>query len=88
MGIGMVFAGFAGMVCSMQPVPVSDMRVVRGFFVVALFVVFGSFPVVGRRMLMMFSSFSVMFRSFVVFHRISSFLENYAEPGGNAGSAR
>jgi hypothetical protein len=36
--------------------------------------VFGSFAVVGRRMFVMFSSFSVMFRSFVVFHSHILFL--------------
>ena len=46
---GVVFSGFARMVCRMQPMPVSDMRVVRGFFVVTLFVVSSSLAVVGRR---------------------------------------
>ena len=63
---GVVFGGFAGMVRSMKPVPVSDMRMVRGFFVITLFVVSSGFAVVGRRMLVMFSSFSVMICSFVV----------------------
>ena len=51
MRIGVVFGRFAGMVCRMKPVSVRDMRVVRGLFVVFFDVVFGSFAVVGRSML-------------------------------------
>lgn len=75
MRVGVVFGGFAGMVRRMQPMSVGDMRVMRGLFVVTLFVVFGSFPVVSGRMFVVLSSFPMMFRSFVVFHRMSSFLE-------------
>jgi hypothetical protein len=66
MRFGVVLGGFAGMVCRMKPVSVSDMRVVRGLFVVPVLVVVGSFAVVSRGMLVMFSSFSVMVGSFVV----------------------
>jgi hypothetical protein len=57
------------------------MGVVRGFLVVTLFIVSGGFAVMGRRMLVMFSSFSVMFSSFVV-HRNILFLEKCADSGG------
>jgi hypothetical protein len=74
MGVRMMFSSFAGMVRRMQPVPVSDIRVVRGLFVVPGLVLFGGFAVVGRGMFVMFSRFSVMFRSFVVFHSHILFL--------------
>ncbi len=74
MRVSVVLGRFAGMVCRMKPVPMRDMRVVRGLFVVLFDVVFGSFAVVGRSMLVVVSSFVVMFRSFVVVHRIILFL--------------
>jgi hypothetical protein len=68
MGIGVMFGGFVRVVRRMQPMSMSDVRMVGSLFVVPFFVVIGGFAVVGRRMLVMFSCFSVMFRSFVVFH--------------------
>jgi hypothetical protein len=80
MRIGMVFGRFARMVCRMQPVSVSDMRVVGSLFVVPVFVVTGGFAVVGGGMLVMFSRFSMMFRSFVVFHRYPLSWRNVRKP--------
>jgi hypothetical protein len=74
MGVGVVFGGFAGMVCRMKAVSVRYMRVVRSLFVVLFGVVFSSFAVVSRSMLVVVSSFFVVFRSFVVFHRTILFL--------------
>lgn len=85
MGVGVELGRFAGMVCRMKHMSVGDMRVVRGQFVVFFGVVFGGFAVVDRSMLEMFSSFRVMFGSFVVVHRVSSFLEKWADAGSVAG---
>ena len=79
MGVGVVLGGFAGVVRGMQPVAMGDMRVVRGFLVILVYVVFRGFAVVGRRVLVMFGGFLVVFGSFVMVHRISSFLENRAD---------
>ena len=70
MHVSMVFGRFARVMGRMQPVSVSDMRVVGGLFMIAVLVVTGGFAVVGRGMLVMFSRFSMMFRSFVVFHSL------------------
>jgi len=86
-GIRMELGGFARVMGRMQPVSVSDVRVVRCLFVVPFFVVVGSFAVVGGRVLVMLSSFSVMFRSFLVVHRDILFpgeiLRGLAAPRGN-----
>jgi hypothetical protein len=74
MGLRVVFGRFAGVVCRMQPVSVRNVRVVGGFLMVALLVVFGGFAVVSRGMLVMFRGFFVMFRSFVVLHSHVLFL--------------
>ncbi len=68
MTLSVVFGRFAGVVCRMQPVSVRNVRVVGSFLVVALFVVFSGFAVMGRGMLVVFRGFFVMFRSVVVFH--------------------
>jgi hypothetical protein len=88
MRVGVMLGGFAGMVGGMQPVSMSDVRVMGGLFVVALRVMFSSFAVVSRSMLVVFSSFSVVFRSFVVVHRNFLFPGEMWEAGGVAGSAR
>jgi len=69
MGIGVVFGRLPRMVCRMEPVAVRDVRVMGGLFVVSVGVVFGSFAVVSRSMLMMFSRFFVVFSSIVMVHR-------------------
>ena len=55
--VGVVFGGFRGVVFGVKPMPVSDMCVVRGFFVIASFGVLGRFFVVLRSLLMMFCGF-------------------------------
>jgi len=85
MSVGVELGRFAGMVRRMEHMSVGDMRVVRGQFVVFFGVVFGGFAVVDRSMLEMFSSFRVMFSSFVVFHGVSSFLEKWTDAGSVAG---
>lgn len=62
---GVVFGGLAGMMCRVQSMPMRDMGMVGGFFVISILVVCGSFAVVSRSVLVMFSSFSVVFGSFV-----------------------
>ena len=64
-----MFGRLAGMVCRVEPVAVRDVRVMGCLFVVSVGVVFGSFAVVSRGMLVMFSRFSVVFSSIVMVHR-------------------
>jgi hypothetical protein len=52
--VGMVLGRFTGMVGRMEPVPVSDMGVVRGFLVIAGFMVFGSFAMMSCRVFVVF----------------------------------
>jgi hypothetical protein len=87
-GVCVMLGGFAGVVRGMQPVAMGDMRVVRGLLMILVRMVFGGLAVVGRRVLVMFGGFLVLFSSFVMVHRISSFLENRADAGSAAGSAR
>ena len=58
---GMVFGGFFGMMDRLQMMAVSNMRMMASFLVVACRVVFRSRPMVFGRMLVVFSSFVVMF---------------------------
>ena len=88
MCVGVVLGGFAGMMGGMKPMPMSDVGVVGGLFVVALPMVFSSFAVVSRSLLVVFSSFLMMFRSFVVVHRNFLFPGEMWDAGGVAGSAR
>lgn len=74
MGVGVVFGRLPGVVCRVEPVAVRDMRVMGGLFVVSVGVVFGSFAVVSRSMLVMFSRLSVVFSSIVLVHRNILFL--------------
>jgi hypothetical protein len=69
MGVGVVFGRLFAVVCRVEPVAVGDVRVMGGLFVVSVGVVFGSFAVVSRSMLVMFSRFSVVFSSIVLVHR-------------------
>ena len=73
MGVGVVFGRLLGVVCRVEPVAVRDMRVMGGLFVVSVGVVFGSFAVVSRGMLAIFSCFSVVFSSIVMVHRNTLF---------------
>jgi hypothetical protein len=46
--VGMVFGGFFSVMCRMKAMPVSDMRMVRRFLVVAGFMVLGSLKMMSR----------------------------------------
>ena len=69
MGVGVVFGRFLGVVCRVEPVAVRDVGVMGGLFVVSVGLVFGSFAVVSRSMLVMFSRLFVVFSSIVLVHR-------------------
>ena len=68
-----MFSALGGVVRGVKAVSVGDMRVVCGFFVISLFVVFGGLTVVRSSMLVMVCRFFVVFCSFMV-HRGSLFL--------------
>jgi hypothetical protein len=53
------------MLVRMQAMTVSDMGVMRGFFVVAVFVVIRSFTMMDRRFFVMLGGFAMMFSAFV-----------------------
>ena len=61
-----MFGGFTGVVGCLKAMAVGDMRVMRGLFVIAVFVVLGGLTMVNGCMLVMLSSFSVVFCGFVV----------------------
>jgi hypothetical protein len=61
--IGVVFAGFFGMMGSVDGMSVGDVGVVPGLLVIARFVVFGRFPVMCGRLFMMMRGLMMMFRS-------------------------
>ena len=67
-----MFSALGGVVRGVKAVSVGDMRVVCGFFVISLFVVFGGLTVVRSSMLVMVCRFFVVFCSFMV-HRGSLF---------------
>ncbi|HEX3744437.1 MAG TPA: hypothetical protein VHW09_10925 [Bryobacteraceae bacterium] len=87
MGFGVVFGSFTRVVRRVQTVPVRYMGVMRGLFVVTFFVMFGSFVVVGGRMLVMFSSLLMVFCSFVA-HGYPLSWRLLARPGLRCESAR
>ena len=58
--IGVVLSGFFGMMGSVHCMPVSDVGVVAGFFVIARFVVLGCFAMMSRCVFMMFRSLLMM----------------------------
>jgi hypothetical protein len=58
--IGVMLSGFFGMMGSVQRVPVRDMGMVAGLFVIAGFVVVGCFAVMFRRLFMVFRSLVMM----------------------------
>lgn len=51
---GVVLGRFPGVMRRVKPVPVSDMRVVRRFLVIPACVVLGSFPMMSRRLFVVF----------------------------------
>jgi hypothetical protein len=58
--IGVVLSGFFGMMGSVQRMPVSDMGMVAGLFVIAGFVVLGCFAMMFRRVFVVLRSFVMM----------------------------
>ena len=65
---GMHLGGFPGVMGGMQPMSVSDVRVVCSRLVVSFFVVVGGLAVVGRRVLVVFGRFAVVLGDFVSIH--------------------
>jgi hypothetical protein len=72
--VGMVFTRFAGVVCRMKPMPVSDMRVVRRFLVIPGFIVLGSFAMMSCCMFVVFRRLDVVLCAFMRCHNVSPFL--------------
>jgi hypothetical protein len=69
--VGMLFGRFAGVMCRVKPVPVSDMRVVRRLLGIAGFLVLGSFEMMSRCQFVAFCRFLVVFSAFVGCHVVS-----------------
>jgi hypothetical protein len=65
---GVVFSGFFGVVSGVQRVPVRDVRVVRGLFVMFGVVVFRCLTMVLGRLLVMFRCLPVMISALVLRH--------------------
>jgi hypothetical protein len=63
--VGVVLTGFASMMACVQSVAVRNMRVVRGGFVIARFVMFRGLEVVFRRVFVVFRGRAVMVGAFV-----------------------
>jgi hypothetical protein len=61
--VGVMLAGFFGVMLGMDLVAVRHVRVMTSQMVLAAFVLLGSRPVMLRGMFVMFSGFAVMFRS-------------------------
>jgi hypothetical protein len=59
--VGAVFSGFLGVMRRMKPVPVSDVRVVRRFLVIAGFMMLGSFAMMSRCVFVVFYRLLVVF---------------------------
>ena len=66
--VGMVFGRFAGVMCRMKRVPLSDMRVVRRFLVIAGFMVRGSFAMMSSCLFVVFCRLFVVLGTFVGCH--------------------
>jgi hypothetical protein len=74
--VSVVFPGFAGMMCGVQRMSVSDVGVVPGFLVIARLVVFGRFQVMFGSVFVVFRGFAMMFRAFVSHGGFSLLVEN------------
>jgi hypothetical protein len=72
--VGMVLSRFTGVVARVQPVPVRDMGVVSRFFVIAGFMVFGSFAMMNCCVFVVFCRLVVVFCACMHTHNVSSFL--------------
>ena len=70
--VSMMLGCFSGMIRGMQPMPVCDLRVMRGLFMVPGFMMFSGFFVVSGCVLMMFRSFLVVLSAFMFCHRLHS----------------
>ena len=66
MRIRVMFAGLFRMAYGVSGVTVGDMRVVSGLLVVAVFMVFGSFPMMLGSVFVMFGGFVVMMRALML----------------------
>jgi len=62
-----VLAGFFRVMCRVQTVAVSEVRMVSGLFVVACLIVAGRLAVMLRRVFMMLSCSVVVFCAYVIF---------------------
>ena len=67
--VGMVFGRFAGVMCRMKRVPLSDMRVVRRFLVIAGFMVGCAFAMMGGCLFVVFCCLLVVLGTFVGCHK-------------------
>ncbi len=65
MRLGVMDAGLVCMLVGMQTVTVRDMGVMRGFFVVAVFIMIRSFAMMDRRFFVMLGGFAMMFSAFM-----------------------
>jgi hypothetical protein len=65
----MVLSRFPGMMLRPQVMPVSDVRMMAGRFMLSLLVALGGFLMMFRGVLMMLCGFLMMFRTFVFSHR-------------------
>ena len=66
--VGVVLSGFLGMKSGVGMVPMCDISVMTGLFVIANLVMFGGFLMMPRGVLMVFGSFKVMLGAFVLSH--------------------
>ena len=66
--VRMVFGRFVGVMCRMKRVPLSDMRVVRRFLVIARFMVRGSFAMLSGCLFVVFCRLLVVLGTFVGCH--------------------
>jgi hypothetical protein len=63
-----MFSGLFGMISRMQVVAMCDVRMMCCLFVIASFIMLSGLTMMTRSMLMMLSSFVVVFRPFVFCH--------------------
>lgn len=82
----MVFSRFTSVVDRMEPMPVSDMGVVRSFLVIAGFMVPGSFAMMCCRVFVLFCSPVVVFCACMRTHNVSplSSDDGISQPGESA----
>jgi hypothetical protein len=71
--VGVMLGRFAGVVRGVKSVPVRNMAVMAGLFVIALLMIFRCFAVMIGRVPVVFGSLPVVFSALVVFHHTTSF---------------